>query len=321
MASVIRSVACALVGLCALLPATGKQDVAHELWEKARETTWLAPDAIPPFRERIDFVITPPNRPSYPGHYRRDYLDAKHYRDHVRTADYEDVFVQDGEWSWRKDESDSRPARIAIIDAAAPPIQTSNPNDAIHRTSTVLVEGESLTCVAYEESKKSYCFDLRGKLIRTEQFFTTTTYSKFEPFEGKLLSRRYEITMRDGTNISADVRIEVALDLKAESLRSSFKEKLRVVSQPTECKEPKAPIIKIAPDPDFVNGAITGTVLLSMVVDPDGIPRNIRLTRPLASVNDREAMKAAEQWRFFPGTCDGTVHSVPIEVEMTFRPY
>jgi protein TonB len=65
---------------------------------------------------------------------------------------------------------------------------------------------------------------------------------------------------------------------------------------------------------------IQGTVLLQCVVQPDGTVANITIVRSLDSAFglDQEAVKAARQWRFAPGTRLGQPVAVQVTIEIAF---
>ena len=65
---------------------------------------------------------------------------------------------------------------------------------------------------------------------------------------------------------------------------------------------------------------IQGTVLLECVVQPDGTVGNIKVVRSLDSTFglDQEAMKAARQWQFAPGTRFGQPVPVLVTIEIAF---
>jgi protein TonB len=65
---------------------------------------------------------------------------------------------------------------------------------------------------------------------------------------------------------------------------------------------------------------VQGVVLLQCVVRPDGSVSDIQVVRSLDPVFglDQEAMKAARQWRFVPGTRMGQPVAVQITIELTF---
>jgi len=65
---------------------------------------------------------------------------------------------------------------------------------------------------------------------------------------------------------------------------------------------------------------VQGTVLLECVVQPDGSVGNIKVVRSLDSTFglDQEAMKAARQWQFKPGTRFGEPVPVLVTIEIAF---
>ena len=80
-----------------------------------------------------------------------------------------------------------------------------------------------------------------------------------------------------------------------------------------------------APDPAYSEAAraskVTGTVVLRLVVDAAGMPRSIRVTRPLGFGLDEMAVRAVEEWRFKPAERDGVPVAVQMNIEVTFRLY
>jgi protein TonB len=71
---------------------------------------------------------------------------------------------------------------------------------------------------------------------------------------------------------------------------------------------------------DAMRAKVQGTVLLECVVRPDGSVGEVKVQRSLDSTFglDLEAMKAARQWRFRPGTRLGEPVSVLVTIELTF---
>jgi protein TonB len=79
------------------------------------------------------------------------------------------------------------------------------------------------------------------------------------------------------------------------------------------------------PDPDYSDAArkakYQGSVLLWLVVDPEGRPRNIRIRRSLGMGLDEKAVAAVSTWRFQPATLNGQPVAVEVNVEVSFRLY
>jgi periplasmic protein TonB len=72
---------------------------------------------------------------------------------------------------------------------------------------------------------------------------------------------------------------------------------------------------------EAMRAKIQGTVWLEAIVLPDGTVGSVQVTRSLDPVFglDDEAVKAARQWLFRPGTRQGTPVPVIVTIELTFR--
>jgi TonB family protein len=71
---------------------------------------------------------------------------------------------------------------------------------------------------------------------------------------------------------------------------------------------------------DAMRAKIQGTVMLEAIVMPDGTVGSVEVVRSLDGVFglDQEAIKAARQWRFVPGTRFGQPVPVIVTIELTF---
>ena len=64
---------------------------------------------------------------------------------------------------------------------------------------------------------------------------------------------------------------------------------------------------------------IEGTLILSLVVDADGVPGDIRVRRGLGCGLDEEAIQAVKQWRFEPGKKDGKAVAMGTSIRVSFH--
>ena len=64
-----------------------------------------------------------------------------------------------------------------------------------------------------------------------------------------------------------------------------------------------------------------GTVTLKLVVDENGTPRYIRVTKPIGHGLDEEAMRAVKQWVFAPLEKEGNSAPTDIVVQVNFHMY
>jgi TonB family protein len=86
-----------------------------------------------------------------------------------------------------------------------------------------------------------------------------------------------------------------------------------------------APRAIYAPDPEYSEEArkakYQGTVLLWIVVGPDGRVHDVKVQRTLGLGLDEKAMEAVKTWKFEPARKDGQAVAVQMNVEVSFRLY
>jgi bla regulator protein blaR1 len=84
------------------------------------------------------------------------------------------------------------------------------------------------------------------------------------------------------------------------------------------------PIPISRPQPEYTEQARRarwgGTVVLSVVIDEKGVPKSIKVVKPLGFGLDEKAIEAAEQWRFQPAMKNGMPVPVRAQIEFTFNP-
>jgi len=84
-----------------------------------------------------------------------------------------------------------------------------------------------------------------------------------------------------------------------------------------------APVPTYRVDPEYSEEARVakwqGAVLLQVVIDPNGVPQNIQVVRPLGLGLDQKAIEAVQKWRFKPGVKDGQPVPVAANIEVNFR--
>ena len=86
------------------------------------------------------------------------------------------------------------------------------------------------------------------------------------------------------------------------------------VSQPTL-------LVKVEPEysEEARKAKFQGAVVLQIIVDEKGNPRDIKVIRPLGLGLDQKAIEAVEKWKFSPGKKDGKAVPVIAQIEVNFR--
>jgi protein TonB len=84
-----------------------------------------------------------------------------------------------------------------------------------------------------------------------------------------------------------------------------------------------SPVLIHQVEPEFSEVArkakFQGNVMVSLVVDPQGMPRNVRVTRGVGMGLDEKAMEAVRQYRFRPAMEGGKPVAVEMNVEVDFQ--
>ena len=84
-----------------------------------------------------------------------------------------------------------------------------------------------------------------------------------------------------------------------------------------------APTLLVKVEPEYSEEARKakwqGVVVLYVVVDANGMPRDMRVMKTLGLGLDEKAMEAVQKWRFKPGQKDGKAVPVAATIEVNFR--
>lgn len=79
------------------------------------------------------------------------------------------------------------------------------------------------------------------------------------------------------------------------------------------------------PEPEYSEEARKvrqqGVVVLSLIVDPNGRAKDVRVARSLGLGLDEKAIEAVRTWKFQPGMKDGQPVAVEVNIEVNFRLY
>ena len=85
----------------------------------------------------------------------------------------------------------------------------------------------------------------------------------------------------------------------------------------------RPPIATYTPDPEFSEEArkakFSGNVMVSLIVDPNGKPRNVHVLRGVGMGLDQKAVEAVEQYKFKPAMKDGKPVAVYVNIEVNFQ--
>ncbi|HEV2213817.1 MAG TPA: energy transducer TonB [Terracidiphilus sp.] len=84
-----------------------------------------------------------------------------------------------------------------------------------------------------------------------------------------------------------------------------------------------APILLLAPEAQYTDLArrsgVSGTCLIQLIVDQHGMPKNLRVIKPVGYGLDQAALSAVSLYRFKPGLWNGKPVPITITVQVNFK--
>jgi TonB family protein len=86
-----------------------------------------------------------------------------------------------------------------------------------------------------------------------------------------------------------------------------------------------APTVIYSVDPEYSDEArrakYTGIVMVSLIVDPQGMPQHVHVVRQLGMGLDEKAVEAVRQYKFKPAMYQGKAVPVEVNIEVNFQIY
>ena len=119
---------------------------------------------------------------------------------------------------------------------------------------------------------------------------------------------------KPGTKDGAPVPVEVSIELSFTLRDGPTYEVGAGVTPPVLIKEVEAEVSTEG----GMRRRVQGLVEIAAVVLEDGTVGDVTVTKPLDDELDQQAVDAAKQWKFKPGTEDGKPVNVQVNLELTF---
>lgn len=125
---------------------------------------------------------------------------------------------------------------------------------------------------------------------------------------------------RTRTGAGTGVRLTLMLTAACVLLLMAACQSARIYKV-AQLQTPPKVVSKVEPDytDDARTAKIEGPVVLSLMIDPQGRPKNIHVTKSLDEGLDQQAIAAIEKWHFAPGIKDGRPVRAAATIEVNFR--
>ena len=215
---------------------------------------------------------------------------------------------------------------------AAPEVQRPEIEAKLREVQRALAEYDRLV-QQYNQQKQEIRPDAEARLREVERnlelhdrMIREYYQQKREPDEQNLFRARQRLEEIVKQYPADEARLKEAREKIAEMEKLYTGEKEREVQksiaemQKSETNRKAKVIYKVEPEypADARDQKIAGSVLLSMTIDHDGVPQNIKVKKPLYPSLDQAAIEAVRKWRFEPAIKDGQPVSMWITVEVYF---
>ena len=330
----IRRIVLSLIWLSAFVRTGGAEDVqktAEGMMERARQLSDIRSPNAPGFRLNVTFSFIGKDLGTLQGTYTEVWMSNSQWRRETVVGNLRQVEIGGPASRWLVDDGKDLPEPAAHIPALVEMFPSRNvkfefesswiPNSAVQCFLTKAV-GE-------KHQRHAFCFDNDHHVLARSDSPQSVgdrvadyacDYNQFAKFGDYWFPREMQCRVNGHRQIDAKV-----VDLSPVSSLDStlFRPPggaLEVGVCPANPIPPKA---VSTPDPSLPRGILERQVSVSiwMIVDINGKPQDLRVSRSGGKEFDRSALEAVRGRRFKPAICNGQPISTHINVEIRFAPY
>ena len=314
-------------------PVVEKSDTqihAEALMAKARHLSDIRAKNAPAFRLKATFTFIGKDLESAQGTYIEEWVSDSQWRREIVVKDSHRIEVGTPNRIWTLDSvadfpevATHLPALMNMFQAASAALEFESIADNQDRKPA---EQCATTKRGSQQEQYKFCFDQKsGALLATlspdirpkNMTNLSCFYGIFRKFGDSWFPR--EMASLEDKHRQLEAKVE---ELSAEPSPdpSLFKPPPGAIER-GRCSGTKAPPVPtLSPEPGFPTGteAKGSSVLLALVVDIQGKPQDLRVSRSGGKEFDEAALAAVQKWRFESATCDGEPMPIEIRVEANF---
>jgi len=318
------SLALLIVLLAEAAMADSKEETAEGIFRRATEKSGPVAAAKGPYR--IQYKLTFHGAAAGPveGTLSEAWLSRHQWRREVSMPGFSETEVSDGPSTWiaRKPHLFEPPGveqLLAALEFVAE-VRLVGTTEKISKIREDTHGGARLQCIEIERpdvlasmGKKSLCFDEgSGALVRIKDGDRRTEFSEFENREGAVIARK--VQQFRGAELAAEAELSSLvpqatataglLDRPADSRQFNNCNGRVTPGRLIERTNPVYPWAARV-------GRQTGSVEIYLVIDIDGMPKDMEIVRGSSKLLDDAAVEAIRKWRYEPYKCGG----IPVQVE------
>lgn len=319
-----------VVTIPALLLSEDKQVKSEALLQRARAASDIRAPNQSPFRLKVEFSFVSDSLETVHGTYTEWWVSSNQWRRETEAEDSKRLEIGGAERHWLLDTGNALPEQVrklpALVNILSPKSVKVDFDSLLDPAPSDIDAVCAITIPGPGQQRSAYCFHKpSGVLIqKVEPFLVgprikgySCDYAGFRMF-GKLTYPREMACFIEGHK-----RIEARVTELTEeapfsaSLFTAPPGAIELDSCFGKLQLPRAISDPIPPLPLGVSA--DGSVVVELVVDTKGFPKNVRVLRSGAKPLNDQAVRAVRTWRFKPATCDGRAIGMMNTVQVTFR--
>jgi TonB family protein len=332
--AVLLSYAAFFILAVSLIRADEPPRESAEMLARARKLEHLRTTSAAPFLLQAEIKAAIGKR-EIPGSYKLLWWSPDRWQEFVVLGDFRRMRdgVTDGYWQLRP--LDYEPQTIFDLDGLLnlPSLLEIRPEEKVGKARMRKIGGNSLSCVEIDRKgarTRELCFDpMTGLLVHAERADTAQPGSDRAVFDysGPIAISTSQfpskLRLQRGKDNSIEVsigRLQLVSEVQPPPPMSGSKD----FEFWHTCLDPTPAVLenRVAPRvPDALKGThAQGTVSFYGRIEPDGSLSHIKTLQSAASLLDRAAREAVEQWRYRPESCQGTPVKAETVIEIQFSP-
>jgi TonB family protein len=326
-----RSIFVLLVSLippCA--PAQDVQQRAEALLDKARQLSDIRSPNAPGFRLKATFSFVGKNLDSVQGTYTEVWVSKSQWRRETVVNDQRRIEVGGPSRLWQLDSTADFPEQAAsfprVVDIF-PSQSASLAFDSISDHSEVDPPTEcAISKPNNRQLKSAFCFDkVSGLLVAkifpgvrpTNAVEESCNYGSFQKIGDRRFPREMMCFEDRHRKLDAKV-IELSFEPSPDPALFTPPRAAIELGQCAGKTVPPHAIDSPSPQTPFGSQGQSSQVTLSVVVDTNGKPQNVKVVNSAGAHSDEAALRAMRNWRFKPATCGGEPMPMMIEIQFAF---
>jgi TonB family protein len=312
-------------------PNSDIQSRAETLMAKARHLSDIRAKGATAFRLKATFTFVGKDLENMQGTYTEDWISDSQWRRETVVKDLRRIEVGTANRIWTLDNSKDFPEAAAnlpnLMNMFHAAFATLEFDSITENTEQKPAEQCATTKPGSRQEQYRFCFDQKsGALL-------ATLSPEFRPQNVTDYSCFYGIFRKFGDSwfpreMACFEDKHRQLEAKVEELSAELAPNATLFKPPPSAAErgrcsgtSAHPVPTLNPEPGYPTGFESkgSSVLLSLVVDTQGKPQDLQVSRSGGEEFDEAALATVQKWRFKPGTCDGEPMPMEVAVEVDFN--